>query len=116
MSLQANPAKTPDTILDDWNASVAQEQEDREEFVQILPGCKLPSDQEGKVPVLTVSKQDTVEVELGVDVYESPRGRGYITYAIKTEGGRKYRKQIDCGPEGQSYDWTLFREGNEDPD
>lgn len=47
-----------------------------------------------------------------VDVYDGPRGKGWITRCFIRVGGLLYCKSVDYGPENNSHDWRVQTERN----
>ena len=44
-------------------------------------------------------------IAMGIDVYEGPGGHGYIVFGEIRVAGKVWRRQVDVGPSGRTYDW-----------
>ena len=52
--------------------------------------------------------QGRLPFSVKVDVYDGPRGKGYIVLFEIKKGKELYQKRVDLGPEGRSHDWKIY--------
>ena len=90
-----------------WDSRVVAEQAKQKRPVQVLAGGSKPADEKTALS----ASCPTDGVQYGVDVYETPKGWGYVTFAEAEKDGRKYRKQVAHGPGGKTHDWELMEGG-----
>jgi len=87
-------------------ALVEQEFKDAGEAFQVLPGGKQPTD---------VSKRSKLTSPSGfsywVDVYDGPKGKGYVIRYETTRAGKLVRKAVNFGPETwREQDWEEVKD------
>ncbi len=90
----------------DEHAEVEKVEQDKRAFPQqVLRGGLRPTDAKGDW--VKPNDPDPSITDYWVDVYDGPRGIGWVANYEKVEDGKTYVKRINYGPETErDSDWT----------
>ena len=75
-------------------------------------GTRCPSDQPGQPWPLAI-RQTAMEMAVQIDVYDGPRGTGYVATLYVRINGNTWERAAQVGPESyRAHPWRQREEGN----
>lgn len=100
-------------VADTADATLASKAPDLAAAQDAYFKAQVGIDEDAK-PILRNKYERTAQVKVGAVTYEmheydGVQGKGYIVHAWLDDGGKRYHRQTDYGPEGRSHGWEEIR-------